>query len=168
MVAKYLYKNGNVLIDAFGHGECTTTDSHITGDDIMNLKYDSTSTTDNEINNEYQGIIDENGNISITKTESKVYKLDDTVLLSAGTGFCENKQVTTDNVGLEYWTNFSAIHSGQNVFGFYGGESGQNIYVNGKAVEELSSREYVNNRLNWISNGTLAKLCEFLRAEVEN
>ena len=167
MVAKYLYKNGDVLIDATGHGECTTTDSHITGDDIMNLKYDSESTTDNEINNEYQGIIYENGNISITQTESKVYKLDDTVLVSAGTGFCENKQVTTDKAGYNNWTNISAIHRGENVFGFYGGHSGQNIYVNGKAIENLSSREYVNNRLNWMSNGTLAKLCKFLGAKAE-
>ena len=167
MDAKYLYKNGNVLINAIGHGECTTTDSYITGDDIHNLKYDTKSTTDNKIHKEYQGIIYENGNISITQTESKVYKLDDTVLVSAGTGFCNNKQTTSSGAGDKDWTNFSAIHMGENVFGFYGGELGQNIYVNGKAVEKLSSREYVNNRLNWISKGTLAKLCKFLGAKAE-
>ena len=165
MVAKYLYKNGNVLITATGHGECTTTDSHITGDDIMNLKYDTKSTTDNEIDNEYQGIIYENGNISITQTESKVYKLDDTVLVSAGTGFCNNKQTTSSGAGYNDWTNFSAIQMGENVFGFYGGESGQNIYVNGKVIEELSSHEYVNNRLNWMDRETLKSLCDFLGAE---
>lgn len=165
MNARYLYKNGNVLINAIGNGKCTTTDSYITGDDIDDLKHDSQSTTDNEIHIECQGIIYENGNISITQTESKVYKLDDTVLVSAGTGFCENKQVTTDKAGLEYWTNFSAIHRGQNVFGFYGGEVGQNIYVNGKVIEELSSHEYVNNRLNWMDRETLKSLCDFLGAE---
>jgi len=165
MDAKYLYKNGNVLINAIGHGECTTTDSYITGDDIHNLKYDTKSTTDNKIHKEYQGIIYENGNISITQTESKVYELDDTVLVSAGTGFCNNKQTTSSGAGDKDWTNFSAIHMGENVFGFYGGESGQNIYVNGKVIEELSSHEYVNNRLNWMDRETLKSLCDFLGAE---
>jgi hypothetical protein len=54
---------------------------------------------------------------------------------------------------------------GENVFGFYGGESGQNIYVNGKVIEELSSHEYVNNRLNWMDRETLKSLCDFLGAE---